>query len=69
MNSIMAFLRQETGIINGKRFLTLILLSKLKMSFLAVKLKRQNHPVLIFNNIQVNQTQYRKHLSMFSDDK
>ena len=33
------------------------------------KIKKANHPVLIFNNIQVNQTQYRKHLSMFSDDK
>ena len=26
------------------------------------KIKRPNHPVLIFNNIQVNQTPYQKHL-------
>ena len=33
------------------------------------KIKKPNHPELIFNNIPVNQTSYQKHLSMFLDNK
>ena len=33
------------------------------------KIKRPNHPVLIFNKIPVNQTPYQKHLGMFLDDE
>ena len=33
------------------------------------KIKKPNHPVLIFSNIPVNQTRYQKHLGMFLDDK
>ena len=29
------------------------------------KIKRPKHPVLIFNNIPVNQTPYQKHLGLF----
>ena len=31
--------------------------------------KRPNHPVLIFNHIQENQTLYQKYLGMILDDK
>ena len=33
------------------------------------KIKKPSHPVSIFNNIQVSQTPYQKHLGMFLDDK
>ena len=33
------------------------------------KIKKPNHPELIFNNIPVNQTSYQKHLGMFLDNK
>ena len=33
------------------------------------KIKKPNHPELIFSNIPVNQTPYQKHLDMFLDDK
>ena len=33
------------------------------------KIKKPNHPELIFNNIPVNQTPYQKHLGMFLDSK
>ena len=33
------------------------------------KIKKPNDPVLIFNNIPVNQTQYQKHLGMLLNDK
>ena len=31
------------------------------------KIKKHNHPELLFNNIPVNQTSYQKHLGMFLD--
>ena len=33
------------------------------------KIKKPNHPELIFNNILVNRIPYQKHLSVFLDDK
>ena len=33
------------------------------------KIKKPNHPELIFNKIPVNQTSCHKHLGMFLDDK
>ena len=33
------------------------------------KIEKANHPVLFFNNIQVNQTPYQKQRGMFLDDK
>ena len=33
------------------------------------KTKKPSHPGLIFNNNQVIQTRYRKHLGLFSDKK
>ena len=33
------------------------------------KIKKPNHPELIFNNIPVNQTPYQKQLGMFLDSK
>ena len=32
-------------------------------------IKKPNYPVLIFNNIQVNQTPHQKHLGMCLDNK
>ena len=33
------------------------------------KIKKPNHPELIFNKIPVNQTSYHKHLGMFLNSK
>ena len=33
------------------------------------KIKKPTHPVLIFNNNQLMQTTYQKHLGLFSDEK
>ena len=33
------------------------------------KIKKQSHPVLIFNNNQVMQIPYQKHLGLFLDKK
>ena len=33
------------------------------------KIKKPSHPLLIFNNNQVMQTQYQKHLGFFLDEK
>ena len=33
------------------------------------KAQKPSHPGLIFNNNQVTQTRYRKHLGLFSDKK
>ena len=35
----------------------------------SLKIKNPSHPDLIFNNKQVIQTPYQKHLGMFLDDK
>ena len=40
-----------------------------KEVFFSRKIKKPNHPELIFNNILVNQTSYQKHLGMFLDNK
>ena len=37
--------------------------------FFSRKIKKPSHSVLIFNNNQVIQTPYQKHLGMFLDDK
>ena len=67
MNQIMSYLKYETGLINGE-FQTYS--SKEAQQFIFYrKIKRPNHPLLIFNNIQPNQTPYQKQLGMFLDDK
>ena len=42
---------------------------QVKEVFFSRKIKKPNHPELIFNNIPVNQTSYQKHLGMFLDNK
>ena len=64
----MTYLRQEAGFMNEKRVFTLILLSKLKKSFF-YKTKKLNHPVLSFNNIQVNHNPYQKHFNVVLHDQ
>ena len=78
MNQIMSYLRYEIGLIlmvSSKPGLILTVSFKPESSKKAQqfifyrKIKRPNHPLLIFNNIQPNQTPYQKHLGMFLDDK
>ena len=45
------------------------LLNKLKKSFLVVKQKGLPHPPLVFNNTNVTQSIYQKHLGLILDSK
>ena len=66
---IMNDLKLITGHISGKWVLILILLSKLKKLLFLRKIKKPSHSVSIFNNDQVIQTPYQKHLGFFLDEK
>ena len=49
--------------------LTQTLLNKLKKSFLVVKQKKLPYPPLVFNNTNVTQAIYQKHLGIILDSK
>ena len=54
---------------HGKGILNQTLLNKLNKLFLVVKTKKLPHPPLVFNNVNVTQSIYQKHLGIILDSK